>query len=68
MAKNVFFSEETMNEIGKLAETEHGEAVIRYGKDNFLLGGLVAVCYGISGWVVYKAIDLGKFIWKYLKS
>ena len=68
MAKNVFFSDETMTEIGKLAETEHGDAVIKYGKDNFILGGLTAAFYGAVGFVVYKAIGLGKVVWKYIKS
>ena len=68
MAKNVFFSEDTLNAVGQLVETEHGRTVIDYGKGNFLLGGLTAVAYGMMGYGVYKAAQLGVLIYKYLKS
>ena len=68
MAKNVFFSEGTMDAVGQLVETENGRAVIDYGKGNFLLGGFTAVAYGLIGYGVYEAAKLGVLIYKYLKS
>ncbi len=68
MAKNAFFSEETMKVVDQLVTTEHGQTVIDYGKGNFLLGGFTALAFGAAGFVVYKTIELGGLVVKYLKS
>ena len=68
MAKNVFFSEETMNGVNQLVEAGNGRTVVDYGKGNFLLGAYTAVTYGIFGWAVYEAVKTGVAMWKYLKS
>ena len=68
MAKNVYFSEETMKSIDQLVTTENGRAVVDFGKGNFLLGATTAVAYGLFGWGVVEAVKLGSMIYKYLKS
>lgn len=68
MAKNVYFSEETMKGIDRLVTTEDGRAVVDYGKGNFLLGATTAVAYGVFAWGVVEAVKLGTLIYKYMKS
>ncbi len=68
MAKNVFFSEETMKGINQLVETEHGRTVTEFGKGNFVLGGVTAIAFGAVGYAVYKAVGLGSYVIKYLRQ
>ena len=68
MAKNVFFSEETLNNVEQLVTTENGQAIIDYGKGNFILGGATAAAFAAFGWVVYEAGKLAVSVVKYLKA
>ena len=68
MAKNVFFSEETMNGMDKICEAGMGEAAVKYGKGNFLLGAATTAYYGMVAYVAYQAYGITKSLVKYLKS
>ena len=68
MAKNVFFSEETMNGMDKIFEADMGEAAFKYGRGNFLLGAATTVYYGMVAYVAYQAYGITKSIVKYLKA
>ena len=68
MAKNVFFSEETMKGINKLVTTENGRVVIDYGKGNFLLGSVITVGCITTCYSVYQMIKCGCHVVKYLRQ
>ena len=68
MAKNVFFSKETMDGMEKICETGLGESAVNYGKGNFVLGAAVTVYYGLVAWTVYQAYGITKSLVKYFKT
>ena len=68
MAKNVFFSKETMDGMDKICEAGMGKPAVEYGKGNFLLGAAVTVYYGLVAYTAYQAYGITKSLVKYLKS
>ena len=68
MAKNGFMNDETFKTISKLADGENGQAIMDYGKDNFLMGGIATAAFVMTGYVIYRAGKLAVEVVKYLKS
>ena len=68
MAKNVFFTEETMTGMDQIVKTELGRAAVNYGKGNFLLGAACTVAFGAFGWCAYETGKLAVNIVKYFKA
>lgn len=69
MAKNVFLNDENIKTIEKIVvDPENGRAVINYGKQNFLVGGITAAAFIMTGYTIYKAVDCAVSVVKYLKT
>lgn len=68
MAKNVFFTEETMAGMDQIVKTELGRAAVDYGKGNFLLGAASALAFGMFGWCAYETGKFAVNVVKYLKA
>ena len=68
MAKNVFFSDELMNNVEQLVKTEHGKTLVEYGKGNFLLGGASALVLGAACYGVYQVGKFAVTVVKYIQS
>lgn len=69
MAKNVFLNEDNIKTLDKLVVSEScGQAIVNYGKENFLMGGLAAAAFAMTGYCIYEAVKFGVTVVKYLKS
>ena len=71
MEKNVFFSEETIQNVERICRTEDGKTLVAYGQGNFKLGVAAAAGLALSAYGIYRAgraaLGLAAYTVKYFR-